>query len=122
MSVAQAAPTNADRVLPPNTGQGCAKGLDGMQNTKTALAPNEATIQGPDAPCSPHQRLSSAVMRTPITAPTITRRRSRPLIPMGAGQKLLSQRLALTDNGVTALEAATEGDEGRLNSDEGMKR
>ena len=43
----QTAPTSADNVLPPKTGQGWANGLEGMPNTSTALAPSEATIHGP---------------------------------------------------------------------------
>ena len=42
---AQATPTSTDRAFPPSTDHGCDKGLDGMPNTSTALAPNDATIQ-----------------------------------------------------------------------------
>ena len=83
----QTAPTSADNVLPPKTGQGWANGLEGMPNTSTALAPSEATIHGPVPLPWAHQRLSHAVSNTPITAPTTNRRRSLPSMPNGAGQK-----------------------------------
>ena len=92
ISAAQNPPTRADKVLPPSTGQGWASGLDGMPNTSTALAPSEATIQGPALPPPAHQRLSQAVNSTPTTAPAIKRNRSRPSMPSGAGQKWRSQR------------------------------
>ena len=49
IQAAQTPPTSADSVLPPSTGQGWDSGLDGMPNTRMALAPSEATIQGPVA-------------------------------------------------------------------------
>lgn len=87
MMAEQTAPTSADKVLPPSTGQGWASGLDGMPNTSTALAPSDATIQGPESLPPAHQRLSNAVSNTPVTAPTMKRSLSRPSIPSGAGQK-----------------------------------
>lgn len=92
MMPAQMAPTSADNVLPPSTGQGCANGLEGMPNTSTALAPSEATIHGPEPLPSAHQRLSNPVSNTPLTAPTIKRSLSRPSIPSGAGQKWRNHR------------------------------
>jgi hypothetical protein len=39
-------PTNAEMTLPPNTGHGCANGLDGTTNTSTADAPMGAIRNG----------------------------------------------------------------------------
>lgn len=96
MNAEQTAPTSADKVLPPRTGQGWASGLDGMPNTRTALAPSDATIQGPALLPPAHQRLSNPVSSTPITAPTMKRSLSRPSIPNGAGQKWRNHRARRT--------------------------
>ena len=110
MAPEQTAPTNADNVLPPNTGQGCARGLDGIPNTSTALAPSEASIQGPGAIAPAHQRLSRAVIKTPITAPTTKRSRSRPSMPKGEGQKLCSHCKSWVDKDSDgATDARKEG-------------
>ncbi|MBX9834178.1 MAG: hypothetical protein K2X78_14170, partial [Burkholderiaceae bacterium] len=86
-------------------------GLDGIPKTNTALAPSEATIHGPVALSPAHQRLSIAVSSTPPIAPTINRKRSRPSMPKGAGQKCSSHRVtrAWNDN---EGDDADEGDWG----------
>jgi hypothetical protein len=53
ISSTQATPTHADKVLPPTTDQGCAKGLDGVANTSKALAPIGATSHTPETEASP---------------------------------------------------------------------
>ncbi len=117
MNAEQTAPTSADNVLPPRTGQGWASGLDGMPNTRTALAPSDATIQGPALLPPAHQRLSNPVSSTPITAPTMKRSLSRPSIPNGAGQKW-PNHLARRTRMDWEVDDEDEGDEGGMKQSE----
>ena len=95
-STALATPTHIDNKLPANTGQGCDNGLDGMPNTSTALAPNDASSQGPCKPVSaPHPCPSQATSNMPQAMPMAMRSPSRTVMPTGAGQNRCSHNHTL---------------------------
>ena len=74
--LAQVMPAKAETVLPPTIAHGCAMGLAGAANSKTALAPIGATSHVAESAGSLSQREISAVRPMPNAAPTNARQRS----------------------------------------------
>ena len=94
ISMAQAVPINADTVLPPTTDHGCAKGLEGTANTRTALAPMGAMSH--EVSCEPSHRLNKPVNKMPSAAPAMARHFSSVGIVKDAGRKRRSQACSET--------------------------
>ena len=64
-----ATPAKTDSTLPPITGQGCARGLEGTANIKTADAPSGATIIGRSDAASGSPAQTTTVRAMQIAAP-----------------------------------------------------
>ncbi len=69
-------PTNADKVFPATTAQGCAIGLWGKAKTNKALAPNEAISHSSNPPISPRNLAIVSTNIRPRNAPKTDLKRS----------------------------------------------
>jgi len=91
MKCATVTPVKAATVLPPMIGQGCAKGLDGTANRRTAEASIGAISIGSAWVAPVTHELMMPVRIMPRNAPAEPRRRSVKLTLAEPGRKLTSQ-------------------------------
>lgn len=96
--LAQVTPIVAETRLPPTMDHGCASGLAGTANSKTAEAPIGATSSGMFAACPSSRCIEPPVNAMPSSAPRQDRPRSCHLTVIGAGIKLASQLIAMDRN------------------------
>jgi len=90
-------PTRADTTFPPMTGHGCASGLAGTANIKTADAPIGATSQAHAADVPNAYCVTKAVIAIPAVPPMQAIRRSPSEAPAMIGMKIDRTCFALID-------------------------
>src|SRR6185437_15759391 len=109
IKLAHVTPIVADTRLPPTIDHGCASGLAGTANRRTAEAPMGATSSGMFAAGPSSRNIEPPVKAMPSSAPRHERARSCHFTVTGTGTKLASQRRARERDKIEGAECTGKG-------------